>query len=237
VEVAVKRIPARPWIVRTILLAVVACAASACATSRGIVDIRPGTGVAPADGPLVSLAAIEDKRHFEVAPKDPSIPSLKDRRIQDVAITSRAIARKRNTYGQALGDILLPEGRTVQNVIGEAVTRALHERGYRVVVASAEPMPGVDPLQVEILEMWSWFSPGFWALHLECRIHVRVTGSRPPFLGGKDFHGYIRLASQAATTGAWRNTIEKGVESLIADIEAQLAASPVSAASLPGPGR
>lgn len=195
--------------------------ASACAVTRGVVDIRLGPGVAPSEGTAVSLVSVEDHRRFELAPGDPSIPSLKDRRIDDPAITSRAIARKRNTYGQALGDILLPEGRRVQDVIGEAVTQALHGSGFRVV----EPGGDADALRVEILEMWAWASPGFWAMHLESRFHIRITGQRPPFAGGREFRGYVRLATQAATGAAWQNTIDKGLLNLIQDMETQLAGS------------
>lgn len=220
---------------RILLVALLASGASACATSRGIVDLRPGLGQAPASGPAVAFASIEDKRHFEVAPRDASIPSLKDGRISDAALTSRAIARKRNTYGQALGDILRPEGRTVVDVVGEALSRALHDKGYRVVPASAAAAEGADALQVEILDFWSWITPGFWAMHIESRLMVRVTGTRPPLAGPKVFRGYIRLGTQAATTGAWQNTMRKGIDSFVADVEAQLGVADSSSSSSAAP--
>lgn len=217
-----KAITGRRGLLRSLLLAMAAFGASACATSRGVIDIRPDVGIAPSEGPAVVLSAVEDRRRFEVAPRDASVPSLKDRRIDDVSITSRAIARKRNTYGKALGDVLLPEGRRVEDVVAEAVTLALHGRGYRVLSPGEAAGAEADSLRVEILEMWAWATPGFWAMHLESRLHLRITGTRPPFHGGREFRGYVRLATQAATGAAWKNTIDKGIRSLIEDIDRQL---------------
>lgn len=212
-----------------------AWALSGCATSRGIIDVRPKVVPAPASGPMVSLDAISDRRPFAIAPGDPSTPSLKDDRIHDTALTSRAIARKRNTYGMALGDVLLPEGRTVTDLTREAMTSALHDRGYRVVEHSATSRPDVSGLNVEILEFWAWFTPGFWAAHLECRIHLRVTEAASPGRPAREFKGYVRLATQAATGDAWKNTVDKAIDSLVRDIETQLAASPIVPAAAPAP--
>src|SRR6266852_9143453 len=79
----------------------VAWVLSGCAVTRGIIDVRPQIVPAPTTGRIVSLSSIEDRRHFEAAPEDPSTPSLKDGRIDDTLITARAIARKRNSYGMA----------------------------------------------------------------------------------------------------------------------------------------
>lgn len=48
-----------------------------------------------ATGPTVMIAEVLDVRPFELAPREPSIPSLRDEDIQNTAITSRAIACKR----------------------------------------------------------------------------------------------------------------------------------------------
>jgi hypothetical protein len=219
--------------VSTLGLLLVSSLAAGCAVTRGVVDVRPPVSAAPATGPMVSLDTVEDHRHFEIAPRDPSIPSLKDDRITDTALTSRAIARKRNGYGMAMGDVLLPEGRTVTDLAREALTTALYHRGYQVVIAPGSTSPSVAGLNVEILEFWAWFSPGFWAAHLECRIHLRVTDTMVPSEGSREFHGYVRLATQAATGSAWKNTVDKAIASLIKDIEDQLAAKPLAIAAGP----
>jgi hypothetical protein len=67
---------------------------------------------------------VTDRRVFEVNPRQANIPSLmNDAEIKNPAITARAVARKRGGFGKTLGDVgdvLLPEGRTVTNVVAVA---------------------------------------------------------------------------------------------------------------------
>jgi hypothetical protein len=196
---------------------------SGCATTRGILDVPVPESANPATGVAVRIATVTDDRKFELHPQQPSIPSLKDGHIEDRALTSRAIARKRNGYGKALGDILLPEGRTVAGVTEAAVARGLRAAGVRVL---EEGQPGYEeaaPLAVDIQQFWAWFTPGFFAAHLEFEARVTVTGPVAPFQEGQAFRGYVRLATQAATGSAWQSTIQKGLGDLEEQIRARVA--------------
>jgi hypothetical protein len=199
---------------------------SACATSRGTLDVRV-PAVASSQGPAVKIVSVTDRRTFEREPSDPSTPSLKGGEIEDRSITSRAIARKRNSYGQALGDILLPEGRTVELVGEEALTRGLNESGYRVLREGEDGYDAAVPLQGEILQFWSWFSPGFWAAHLEFASRIRLSGPIEPLGDGEEFSGYVRLGTSAATGRAWLNTINQGLDKLNEDMKTRLGASAI----------
>ena len=209
---------------RSILSAMAATAALAtgCATSRGTLDVRVPVVQNPATGIEVKLTEVADQRVFERAPSQPSTPSLKDDLIEDRSTTDRAIARKRNGYGKALGDILLPEGRTVAQLGREAITRGLRESGYRVLEDGAPGFAGATPLQAEIEKFWAWFTPGFWAVHLEFEALIRVSGPIDPFADGEEFRGYVRLGSGAATGRVYLNTINQGLEALNADIKSKL---------------
>ena len=111
---------------RTISVAALLLLVSGCATNRGIIDVRVTPTPDPQGKVMVKIVRVTDQRTFELRPDVASIPSLKDGQIDNKAITSRAIARKRNGYGKALGDILLPEGRTVEDLVEEAtVTKPL----------------------------------------------------------------------------------------------------------------
>lgn len=189
---------------------------SGCATSRGVVDLADPTEHASASSvdpaaPSVYIVNIEDHRVFEVKPPDPSIPSLKDGQITNREITSRAIARKRNGYGMALGDILLPEGKTVVDVVRSNLTAVLSENGYRVVQS---PEDGAIPVEVSIVQFWSWFTPGFWAAKVEFKAELAFSGSLPGLGSGTVIEGYAHQRHQAATTGAWLQTMEVGLEDL-----------------------
>jgi hypothetical protein len=193
-----------------------------CATSRGVVDIRIPVTLASAAARTVKLVEVLDNRSFQRKPSDPSIPSLKGAEIQDRAITSRAVARKRNSYGKALGDILLPEGRTVEALVTDALTAAFSEAGYRVVQRDEAGYEEATAVTADIEQFWAWFSPGFWAAHLEFEARVRLKGEVAGLEKQPVIRGYIRLATQAATTRAWQNTIYGGIEDFIAKLKATL---------------
>jgi hypothetical protein len=197
-----------------------------CATSRGILEVPLTTGVNPAQGHEVKIVRVTDRRTFQLKPPDPSIPSLKDGAIDNPLITSRAIARKRSGYGMALGDILLPEGQTVEQLTETALTRGLRGAGFRVLLEGQEGYEQAIPLEADIHQFWAWFSPGVFAAHLEFEARIQVTGPAEPFVRGEEYRGYVRLATQAATSRAWLNTVNKGLENLDNEMQTRLRAAP-----------
>ena len=181
----------------------------------------------PPDGPTVRVVAPTDARAFELRPPKPSIPSLKNGEIDDPSITSRAVARKRNGFGAAMGDILLPEDRTVQMLVEEAVVRALREAGYRAVPSSS-PADGTTPeVQTRIEQLWAWMTPGFWTVGLDFQGRLVVSGlpGRPDIVA----ESRISRRTAGASGSRWRRVIEEGVEGLIVQIKAELATAPGAA--------
>lgn len=222
-----------------IATAALAALATGCATSRGTLDVRGRMVQNPQNGIEVKLGEVTDRRVFEHDPPMPSTPSLKDGQIENRSITSRAIARKRNTYGKALGDILLPEGRTVEEVGREVLTSGLRDSGFRVLEEGEPGFEAAVSLQAEIEKFWTWVTPGFWAVHVEFETSIRVSGPIDPFVDGEEFRGYVRLGTQAATGRAYLNTIYKGLEALDGDMKLRLqpaASRPPSASEAVGSG-
>jgi hypothetical protein len=195
---------------------------SGCAVNRGVLDIRVPERQNPASGTTVAITRVTDKRVFEAASANPSTPSVMGGQIGNPAITARAIARKRNTYGQALGDILLPEGRTVEDLIRKAMTNAFRDAGYRVLESSTASSETCIPVEAEVEQFWSWVTPGFWAIALECETKVKITGNVPPFQNGSLVRGYVQMRSQAAGSAQWQNTINKGIEAFAEELRKQL---------------
>ena len=195
---------------------------SGCATNRGIVDVRILEPQNPASGTAVTILRVTDKRVFEEASRVASVPSLKGGEIGDKAITSRAIARKRNGYGKAMGDILLPDGRTVENLVREALTKSFRDAGYRVIDGAPGSNDKGVPIEADIEQFWSWVTPGFWAVSMEFEAKVSIKGDIPPFKNGEMVRGYVELHTQAAGTGAWVNTINKGIEAFVAEVKKRL---------------
>lgn len=200
-------------------LVVLIVMASGCATSRGILDVRISPSSNPSSGKAVTIVSVSDQRQFELRPNNASIPSLKNGEISDSTITDRAIARKRNGYGKALGDILLPEGRTVQALTREALTRAFREAGYRVLEKGDKDFGNAAPVHAEIEQFWAWITPGFWAAALEFETRVKLTGNIESLSNGESVRGYVRLKTQTATGSRWLNTINKGLQNFINNVK------------------
>jgi hypothetical protein len=85
--------------------------------NRSEISIPPEASTQAANGVSAVVVDPVDARKFEVAPAQPSIPSLKEPlQIGNAQITSRALARKRGSYGLALGDVLLAPPQTVSSL-------------------------------------------------------------------------------------------------------------------------
>ena len=193
-----------------------------CATNRGIIDVRvPPATINPSSGTLVAITKVIDMREFQETPSEPSIPSLKGGEINDETITSRAIARKRNGYGKALGDILLPEGRTVEDLVRETAEKSLAEKGY-VVVKDRSQYADALPVEIEIHQFWAWMIPGFWTLELDFEAIITASNETVFMSPGEKIRGHVALKTQAAGTGAWTNTINKGLEDLCEQIKSDI---------------
>jgi len=192
---------------------------SGCATSRGVLEIQePVESTNPSEGTALKFERISDNRKFEISPKQPDTPSLKNNEINDQLITSRAIARKRNSYGKALGDILLPEGQTVVGVVEKSLTRGFRENGYRVLFEGEIGYDDALPLEVDIVEFWGWFSPGFWSIEINFKSLIRVYGPVGPFIDGEEFDSQVAMKYQVASSENWQETIQANMNELNRDI-------------------
>ena len=161
----------------TIVLACGACLLGGCATSRDVVSLSPPTPdkLAPSKGKEIYIHSVVDNRIFEAAPKSPNIPSLDPTEPQNKAIKLRAIARKRDTFGKGLGDILLNEEQTVESVIYDSLRQAFIESGYTVIENKANISKSSHVVDVQIDKFWSWMNPGFWAITLNTEIATEIT--------------------------------------------------------------
>jgi hypothetical protein len=209
------------------LVTTLACvlAATGCATSRGVIDVPAKMGANPPAGPLVRIDRVTDRRAFEVDPRQANIPSLmNEAEIKDPKITSRAIARKRGGFGKALGDVLLPEGRTVTQVVEEALTWALQDAGYRVVRKQDPEAATAIPLEADIDQFWAWFRPGFAEIAVEFESSVRLTSPPLPALQTSPVKGTSRVTGVAATSGTWQEAVTRGVDDLARNARERLRA-------------
>ena len=134
---------------------------SGCATNRGVVRLEQAAAQTPvqATGKTVFIDTVTDRREFQENPSSQDIPSLGfgGSAAATADIKRRAIARKRNTFGRALGDILLEEGQTVETVIRDALKRSFAELGYTVLEYKESKAVGSDLEELNIpdnLSLW-----------------------------------------------------------------------------------
>lgn len=170
-----KKIALRSFI--TLVFATSALLFTGCATKRGEVALQVPTvktETAPSNGKQIYINSVVDKRVFEVKPPEPNIPSLDPSEAQTDAIKARAVGRKRNTYGMALGDILLNENQSVNSVVKNALIEALIGKGYQIIDNKEQITSQTYIADVKILKFWAWMNPGFFAISLSCEIETNV---------------------------------------------------------------
>lgn len=193
-----------------------------CATSRSEIKLHSPTIVVPTTAAastqqVVVIGKITDERVFEQAPNDPSTPSLgfggAGKATDDVK--ARAFGRKRNTWGQALGDVLLQPGQTVESVIRENLVAAFQQAGYQV---KGEGDAGASPLMVDvhIKQFWAWFTPGFWAVTLSNNIttDLVINGTGTPVV----VNTHVEDKHAAATESDWMQIVDKGLDAYRAEV-------------------
>lgn len=195
-----------------------------CATSRSVLTVNsaPSYNTSnPAEGVAVKLKTT-DAREFQTKPPSPDIPSLKDGDIHNQSTTSRAIARKRNGYGKALGDVLLPEGQTVANLTEEAIAASFRQAGYRVLRAGDAGFDKATTVDAQIKQYWSWVTIGFWAVTMHCRAEVVVTAPLPGLSSGIRVESLSEKSLSAAFESDWQDIASQGLTKLTSDLAGKL---------------
>ena len=207
-------------------IALISCVLGGCATSRSVVDIpTPSLASATqqqATGRDVYINPPKDKRTFELAPASPNIPSLDSSESSSDKIRARAIGRKRNTFGKALGDILLPDGKTVESLTTSSIRQAFQEKGYRVLDDRSKVSESTYIVDAEILKLWSWMNPGFWAITLSAEISTELDIRSP---AGTSRQNISVMASDNFQTGMesnWIEVINKALRIYVEDLKGKL---------------
>jgi uncharacterized lipoprotein YajG len=150
---------------------------TSCATNRGVVrlDVPAPTMETPLNGKTVIINSVTDNRQFQENPKTQDIPSLGfgGAAGSSADIKKRSIGRKRNSFGKALGDILLEEGQTVETVITSALKRSFSEKGYKILEGQNQT-DNTIVVDASIEKFWAYMTPGFWAITLSSDISTDI---------------------------------------------------------------
>jgi uncharacterized lipoprotein YajG len=209
----------------TLALAALAasCLLSGCVTGRRSFDVGLEAGslgaAAPANKGALLFGEVTDSRHFENKPGDPSTPSVHgDVNQLSADERSRFIGRQRNGFGHAMGDIVLPDGKTVKTKIVEIMGEGLRQRGYAVVAAG----PALATVSVDVQDFWTWTTPGFFALSFEARIGCKVTVTGNGRTATFQVRGYALNHGQVAKDKNWQEAYEEAFADFLKDFDLQL---------------
>jgi len=213
--------------VRAALAALLCVVVSGCATTRSEIKLASPTvaaaSSAPTSGRTAVIRSVKDERVFAESPSDPSTASLGLEGASNASaeVKARAVGRKRNTYGKALGDLQLESGQTVESVVRDNTSVALKQAGYDVNANVADA--GSSPLVIDIhvKEFWAWLRPGFWAITLNSKIATDfdVSAATAPLRVG----GVAEEQTAMATDSVWMEVIDTALKDFRAQVASKLA--------------
>jgi len=182
-----------------------------CATSRSYMRLdvsHSSATVTTPSGKAVVIDAVKDERRFEDNPGDPSVPSLKsgDEYKLGAEERKRAIARKRNGFGKAMGDILLENGETVETLTHDLVADGFARHGYQVLATGVAAPSEAVHVTVSIDEFWAWFTPGMWTVDMEGKVHTLLRTSSGVQL---DVRAYGKNSGGSGKDDNWREAYDR----------------------------
>jgi uncharacterized lipoprotein YajG len=208
-------------VIKSLFFSAVIFLLTGCATSRGYLNITvPQESAAKNNGMQVYIHEIKDSRQFQLRPPSPDIPSLSKKDIASEDLKSRAIGRKRNGYGKALGSIFLEENQNVQGVIYEAAKNSLISLGYEVTNDKEKARADAIVMDISIDKFWSWVNMGMWTLRVDAEI--KTTVSEPALSKTFVVQALAQNHCQVGSTANWKKALRMAIEDYMSDFKNKL---------------
>lgn len=194
-----------------------------CATNRSSLEIQtPKKNQTQSNGKQIYVNSVVDKRTFQISPPSPDIPSLDPSEDQSDQIKARAIGRKRNGFGKALGDILLKDGQTVQSLTERSIKQAFEEKGYTIVESRNNVTKNTFVVDANINKFWAWMNPGFWQITLSSEISTELTIKNQNAPTVKQVNIKASDGYQVATESNWTEIIQKSLQLYIDELKSKI---------------
>jgi hypothetical protein len=185
-----------------------------CAVGRTTVDVSAPQGTNPATGKYVRIDSVKDDRTFTVKPPSADMASLDPDEDSSDASKARAIGRKRNSYGKALGDVVLPEGKTTSSLVEIALATGFQEAGY-IVVKPADPnFAAATPVTAQIDDFWAWIQPGFWSISTNQKSELKLSGDVGALHGTQTVTTRVTESKQVVASSDWQQIVEEGLSAI-----------------------
>ena len=107
-----------------------------------------------------------DNRVFNPQTKDPSVPCTEP--------NNKAVGRKRNSWGAALGDFALGGDQTVNSLVKVALEKAFQSNGFKIINNQADIAKSTLVVDSQITKFWTWINPSFTHITLSANIETDV---------------------------------------------------------------
>lgn len=206
------------------LIGLVCALQTGCVVGRRTIalPVPAATAAAPAQKGTVYLERITDDRRFENKPEAPSTPSI-DGDVNAISAEQRSmmIGRQRGGFGNAMGDIALPAGESVQKRTQALFEEALKRRGYALSADANTP----NVATISIKEFWAWFTPGMWSVSFEARINCVLSlktaaGVKEISITSQSYNG-----GQVASDANWQIAYTRAFDDFLKKLDGELAAA------------
>ena len=199
---------------RIAIYALSASILAGCAVGRTTVDVSAPQGTNPTAGKYVRIDSVQDKRTFSVKPASADMASLDPNEDSSDASKARAIGRKRNGYGKALGDVVLPQGKTASGLVESALATGFQDAGYIVVKQGDPNFAAAAPVTAQIIDFWTWFEPGFWSIKTNQKSELQLSGDVGALHGEQTIKTRVRESKQVVVSSDWQEIVEKGLAAI-----------------------
>lgn len=175
-----------------------------------------------ANGKQVFINAAVDKRVFQINPSSPDVPSLDPSENLDDSIKQRAIGRKRNGFGKALGDLLLKDGQSIESLTTSSIRQAFVEKGYTVVSNKEQIGKDTFVVNANIEKFWAWMNPGFASITLSTEISTELDIKSASNISKEKI--YVKAADgfQLGTKSNWIEVINRALRLYVDDLKSKL---------------
>lgn len=164
----------------------------------------------------VYIKSVTDGREFSDNARQAYMPTWSNDGSYEEA---RAIGRKRNGFGKAMGGLVLPEGMPATTVVKQTLTQAFVDNGYKVVENEADVTNETKVVNVKMPTFWSWMNPGFWNIRLTTDIEADVSGYQEEIVRVKGKYGE---GFQLGTESNWLNVLNQAIRKFYEDAKSKL---------------
>ena len=204
--------------------------ALACASPPVVPVQDAGATENPETGIAVKIASVEDRRDFQDFVGSGLTPTLTD---DDPAQRARAVGRDTTLMGSAGPNVLLAPDSSVEQIVSDAVARALRAAGFRVLVAGDPGFEQAPPLTLGIEQLWMMNDPGMPIAWVDAEIRVRISGPLPGLEGGAVVSARKKLSRGGWALEMWQETLGKALDQLTekAQVELETVRASLEAAS------